>query len=729
MTFLRCACLLLLLGIATTGQAQTCPLGYPRVAPNERYSIAEPVAASGEFVVTDLDTGLMWKRCSEGQSTGACTGTATTNTWTAAFALADTASHAGFDDWRLPNVNELRSLVETGCHSPSINTTAFPATASSVYWSSTSYRFGAHVLLSVNFAGGSIENIFKSSNREVRLVRGGQGFDTFSAEGNAVPNPFSLTPQSGVPINSQRTSDPVTITGLTTVTGINISGAASSSYSINGGDFTSQPGAVANNDQVRVRHTSAATPFTLVSTTLTIGGVSRQFSSATANLPGAPIIGTATAGNGQASVSFDVPASDGGNPISAYTATSSPEGVTSSGCTASPCTVTGLTNGTAYTFTVTATNGAGTGPASAASNAVTPNQAPTVAVSPALTLLEDSAGSLDITVGDDVTPPGDLIVVATSNNQALITDAALAAGLGGSGANRTLMIQPAANANGSAIITVTVTDELGASTPAQSTLTVTPVNDPPQATYGADRIHPEGTSGVQTVAGFVSAISPGPNEVDQTVSFETMVIRDTRGILSAIAVDPDGSLRYTLSGNSGAAEIDLTIVDDGGTDNGGIDHGTTHRLRIFVGEVIDLVVDIERIAPVGAAHGAAMAKGATLASYRVSVANKGPINAVGARLVMTRQVGLLDALWSCDAPAVCRPVNGSGVVDAEFDVAVGPTLTLEMTATVDVGRPFVDLLVRVFPPVGDMAVFTDDDHDALIEPAGPEGIFKDRFDR
>ena len=93
--------------------------------------------------------------------------------------------------------------------------------------------------------------------------------------------------------------------------------------------------------------------------------------------PGAPTIGTATAGNAQASVSFTAPASDGGTAITSYTATSNPGGFTGS-CASSPCTVTGLTNGTAYTFTVTATNAVGTGTASAASNSVTPKGSQTI---------------------------------------------------------------------------------------------------------------------------------------------------------------------------------------------------------------------------------------------------------------------------------------------------------------------------------------------------------------
>jgi hypothetical protein len=90
-------------------------------------------------------------------------------------------------------------------------------------------------------------------------------------------------------------------------------------------------------------------------------------------VPGAPTIGTATMASATSvSVTFTAPA-DPGVPavITGYTVTSSPGGITATG-SSSPITVTGLTTGTAYTFTVTATNATGTGPASAASNSVTP---------------------------------------------------------------------------------------------------------------------------------------------------------------------------------------------------------------------------------------------------------------------------------------------------------------------------------------------------------------------
>ena len=94
-------------------------------------------------------------------------------------------------------------------------------------------------------------------------------------------------------------------------------------------------------------------------------------------VPDAPTIGTATAGDGQATVTFTAPTSTGGAAITNYTVTSNPGGFTGTG-SASPITVTGLTNGTAYTFTVTADNSAGTSGASAASNSVTPVASQTI---------------------------------------------------------------------------------------------------------------------------------------------------------------------------------------------------------------------------------------------------------------------------------------------------------------------------------------------------------------
>ena len=89
---------------------------------------------------------------------------------------------------------------------------------------------------------------------------------------------------------------------------------------------------------------------------------------APATVPAAPTIGTATSGNGQASIAFTAPVSNGGSPITSYTATC---GVFSAAGPVSPITVTGLTNGTTYSCSITATNVIGTSPPSGTAS-VTP---------------------------------------------------------------------------------------------------------------------------------------------------------------------------------------------------------------------------------------------------------------------------------------------------------------------------------------------------------------------
>jgi hypothetical protein len=99
---------------------------------------------------------------------------------------------------------------------------------------------------------------------------------------------------------------------------------------------------------------------------------------AAATAPAAPVIGVPTAGNASATVAFTPPANDGGSTITSFKVvaadltTPANGGETATG-SSSPITVTGLTNGDTYTFTVTATNAVGTGPASSSSSPVVPS--------------------------------------------------------------------------------------------------------------------------------------------------------------------------------------------------------------------------------------------------------------------------------------------------------------------------------------------------------------------
>ena len=128
-------------------------------------------------------------------------------------------------------------------------------------------------------------------------------------------------------------------------------------------------------------------------------------------LPGAPTGVIATAGNTQASVTFSAPGVTGGSSITGYTVTSNPSGGTdtNSGQTTLTHTVTGLVNGTPYTFTVTATNIVGTGSASTASSPVTPSTVAAVSTNSTTNIASTTAtlnGSIISTGGSDASQHG-----------------------------------------------------------------------------------------------------------------------------------------------------------------------------------------------------------------------------------------------------------------------------------------------------------------------------------
>jgi uncharacterized protein (TIGR02145 family) len=124
--------------------------------------------------------------------------------------------------------------------------------------------------------------------------------------------------------------------------------------------------------------------------------------------PDAPIIGNATGGDTQARVSFTAPASSGSAAIVAFPVSSGSGGIRATGIS-SPIIVTGLTNGTAYTFTVTAINSFGTGVASAASYPVTPYQVTSVTSPTGQIWMDRNLGATQVaTSSKDVYAYGDL---------------------------------------------------------------------------------------------------------------------------------------------------------------------------------------------------------------------------------------------------------------------------------------------------------------------------------
>jgi hypothetical protein len=158
---------------------------------------ALPASATSWNCVKDNVTGLMWEiKTDDGglhdkdntyswyepnntkngglagyQNGGSCFGSACdTNAYVKA---VNTAGWCGYKDWRMPNKEELYSIVDYGHYNPAINTAYFPKTVSDAFWSSSA-NFRSFSAWWVRFSSGRTDNFDKAYSTAIRLVRGGQ---------------------------------------------------------------------------------------------------------------------------------------------------------------------------------------------------------------------------------------------------------------------------------------------------------------------------------------------------------------------------------------------------------------------------------------------------------------------------------------------------------------------------------------------------------------------------
>jgi len=122
-------------------------------------------------IVRHEPTGLEWKRCALGQSWDGttCQGSADTMEWQQALQAA-----AERDGWRLPDIQELRSIVETCRTNPAVNQEVFPNMSASDFWSASPYAGDSDIAWGVDFDDGADIRPSKSLIFRVRLVRVGQ---------------------------------------------------------------------------------------------------------------------------------------------------------------------------------------------------------------------------------------------------------------------------------------------------------------------------------------------------------------------------------------------------------------------------------------------------------------------------------------------------------------------------------------------------------------------------
>ena len=158
-------------------------------------AVAKTYADNGDGTVTDSSTGLIWMRCSMGQvwGDGTCAGVASSYTWAQTANL--TASFAAKSDWRLPNIAELSTLADPSRSSPAIDTSAFPNTPSSTYWSASGFAGTSVSAWFLNFSFGNANAASTAQPYLVRLVRTG---DALNPMGNpARPDADYIDHQDG----------------------------------------------------------------------------------------------------------------------------------------------------------------------------------------------------------------------------------------------------------------------------------------------------------------------------------------------------------------------------------------------------------------------------------------------------------------------------------------------------------------------------------------------------
>ena len=417
--------------------------------------------------------------------------------------------------------------------------------------------------------------------------------------------------------------------------------------------------------------------------------------------PAAPTIGVATAGNGQVSVTFNVPGNDGGSAITGYTVTSSPGGFTGTGAS-SPIVVAGLSNGTAYTFTVTATNAIGSSVASAASNAVTPKANQTITftnpgsqnfgTTPTLNATADSGLTVSfssstsgvctvsgttltfVTAGTctiDADQAGDSTYLAATQVSQTFTVNAIAPGaptIGSATAGdsqATVSFSAPASNGGTSITGYTVTASPGGATGtgSGSPITVTGLSNGVAYTFTVTATHAGGTSTTSAASNSITPAAP------QTITFNNPGAQNfgTTPTLSASSSAGGGYPVTFTSATSGVCTITsggaLTFVTAGTC--------TIHANQAGDSSVLAATQVSQSFAVNAVVPGAPTIGTATAGDTQASVAFIAPVNTGG-----TAITGYTVSV----SPVDVAPVSGASSPIVVTGLTNGQTYTFTVTA-------------------------------------------------
>ncbi|HLQ15029.1 MAG TPA: fibronectin type III domain-containing protein [Candidatus Eisenbacteria bacterium] len=379
-------------GPASAPSNSVTPVGPPS-APSNVAATAGNAQASVSWTASAYNGGAAITGYTVASSPGGLTASVNGSTTTAtvtgltngsAYTFTITAANsAGTSPASAPS-NSVTPAAPPGA--PTSVTAAAGNTQATVSWTAPSSNGGAAITsYTVTSSPGALTATSSTTTATVTGLANGTSYTfTVTATNWAGTGPASVASNAVVPAGPPAVPTNVGATAgnaqasVTWTAPASSNGAAITSYTV-----TSTPGGLAasvngSTTTATVTGLTNGTSYTFSVTATNSAGTSAASSPSNsvtpAAPPGAPTNVATTGGMGQATVTWTAPASNGGAAITSYAVTSSPGGIsvtTPDGATTT-ATVTGLTNGTAYTFTVTAANWAGTGAASAASNAVTP---------------------------------------------------------------------------------------------------------------------------------------------------------------------------------------------------------------------------------------------------------------------------------------------------------------------------------------------------------------------
>ena len=342
------------------------------------------------------------------------------------------------------------------------------------------------------------------------------------------------------------------------------------------------------------------------------------------------------------------------------------------------------------------------------------NDIPSFAAGADQTVLEDAGAqtvngwAADVSAGpSDENAQALSFEVSNDANGLFATQPAIAA-------DGTLTYEPAPDANGSATVTVTLhddggTDNGGVDTSAAQTfgITVTAVNDAPSFTDAGDVGTAEDAS-AQTIPSWATTLSAGPaDESAQALSFE--LSSDNPSLFSdGPAVAPDGTLTYTPAANAnGSTTVTVTLHDDGGTDNGGVDTSVVHQFVVTVDPVNDAPVAVDDSTT-------------TLEDTPVTVDAPGVL---GNDTDIDNSAAQLTAVLG-DAPqhgSVTLNADGSYTYTPDADYNGADSFTYQTFDGVDLSAQPATVVISV-SPVNDVPSFTAGADQTVLEDAGTQTV-------